>query len=105
MPTIDLLPRDLEIIRSILSQFVPGREVRLFGSRASDRARRYSDIDLVVMTEQPLDVKVHAALMEAFSESALPFKVDVLDAATLAEGFRRSILDGSVVVQKGASGK
>jgi predicted nucleotidyltransferase len=101
MPAIDLLPRDLELIRSILSRFVPGREVRLFGSRASARARRHSDIDLVIMTERPLDIKVHAGLATAFSESSLPFRVDVLDAATLTEHFRRSILEGSVVVQEG----
>jgi len=40
MPAIDLLPRDFEIVRSILARFVPGREVRMFGSRAGAKARR-----------------------------------------------------------------
>jgi predicted nucleotidyltransferase len=99
MPTIDLLPRDLEIVCSILAKFVPGREVRAFGSRTSAEARRHSDLDLVVMTDHQLELDVYAGLKRAFSESALPFKVDVLDGSVLAEDFRRRILEGSVVVQ------
>jgi len=100
MPAIDVLPGDLEIVRSILARFVPGVEVRLFGSRTSGRSRRFSDLDLVVMSERPLDLKVLARLIRAFAESSLPFKVDVLDAATLADDFRGRILDGSIVVQE-----
>jgi predicted nucleotidyltransferase len=97
MPAIDL-----EIVRSVLARFVPGREVRMFGSRAAAKARRHSDLDLVVMTEQPLELIVYAGLKSAFSESALPFKVDVLDWSTLAEDFRRRIREGSVVIQEAA---
>jgi type I restriction enzyme S subunit len=104
MPAIDLLPRDLEIVHSILARFVPGREVRMFGSRAGAKARRHSDLDLVVMTERPLDLSVFAGLKAAFSDSSLPFKVDVLDGATLAADFRCRIAEGSVVIQEAAAG-
>lgn len=40
-----------------------------------------------------------ADLREAFSESDLPFKVDILDWAATAEPFRRLIEQDSVVVQ------
>jgi type I restriction enzyme S subunit len=104
MLAIDLLPRDLEIVHSILARFVPGREVRMFGSRAGAKARRHSDLDLVVMTERPLDLSVFAGLKAAFSDSSLPFKVDVLDGATLAADFRCRIAEGSVVIQEAAAG-
>jgi predicted nucleotidyltransferase len=100
MRPIDILPKDLEIVRAIVSHFVLGKEVRAFGSRTSGNARRHSDLDLVIMTEQPLDVVVLAKMTEAFSDSALPFKVDVLDGASLEESFRRLILEGSIVIQK-----
>ena len=99
MRPIDILPRDLEIVRAIVGRFVPGKEVRAFGSRAAGNARRHSDLDLVVMTERPLDVVVLAGMNEAFSESSVPFTVDVLDWASLDENFRRLILEGSVVLQ------
>ena len=103
MRPIDILPRDLEIVRSIVGLFVPGIEVRAFGSRASGNARRHSDLDLVVMTAQPLDVFIQARMNAAFSDSALPFTVDVLDWASLETSFRDRIRDGSVVIQESAS--
>jgi predicted nucleotidyltransferase len=100
MRPIDILPKDLEIVRAIVSHFAHGKEVRAFGSRTSGNARRHSDLDLVIMTEQPLDAAVLAKITEAFSDSVLPFKVDVLDGASLEESFRRLILEGSIVIQK-----
>jgi len=52
------------------------------------------------MTEQPLDVTVLAGLNAAFSESSLPFTVDVLDWAALAENARGFIREGSTVIRK-----
>jgi len=100
MRAVDLLPRDLEIVLSILKREVPGFEVRAAGSRAKRNARRHSDLDLIVMSERPLDVKVRARLSAAFSESDLPFSVDVLDWAALDERFRRLVSQGSVIIQK-----
>jgi uncharacterized protein len=100
MRTIDILPKDLDIVRTIVRRFVPGKEVRAFGSRASGNARRYSDLDLIIMTEMPLDVVVLAGMNAAFSDSNLPFTVDVLDWASLDESFRRLIREGSAVIQE-----
>jgi len=99
MRPVDILPKDLEIVRAIVERFVPGKEVRAFGSRTSGNARRHSDLDLVIMTERPLDVIVLAGMKAAFSDSDLPFKVDVLDGASLEENFRRLIREGSIVIQ------
>ncbi len=100
MRPIDVLPKDLEVVLEILDRFVPGMEVRAFGSRVTGNARRHSDLDLVIMTEQPLDVTVLAGLNAAFSESSLPFTVDVLDWAALAENARGFIREGSTVIRK-----
>jgi len=45
-------------------------------------------------------VKVRARLSAAFSESDLPFSVDVLDWASLDERFRRLVGQGSIIIQK-----
>ncbi|MGA2587428.1 MAG: nucleotidyltransferase domain-containing protein [Candidatus Aminicenantales bacterium] len=103
MRPIDILPKDLEIVRAIVGRFVPGKEVRAFGSRALGNARRHSDLDLVIMTERPLDVTVLAGMNAAFSDSSLPFTVDVLDWASLDESFRLLIREGSVVIQASAA--
>jgi predicted nucleotidyltransferase len=50
---------------------------------------------------QRLDVFGSAARGDDFSESDLPWKVDVVDWATTGESFRRIITAEKVVVQKG----
>ena len=61
---IDLNPIHLDIIRKILAEFVPQLEVWAFGSRVHWTAREFSDIDLVVITDCPIDLKKKYALEE-----------------------------------------
>jgi predicted nucleotidyltransferase len=52
--TVDLAPRAVDIVLAILARYVPDREVRVMGSRSSGRSKPFSDLDLVVMGEEPL---------------------------------------------------
>ncbi|MEK6700520.1 MAG: nucleotidyltransferase domain-containing protein [Nitrospirota bacterium] len=101
MKQIDIKPIELDIVRTILARHVPEREVRAFGSRVSGPAKKFSDLDLAVMGETSLSSSVLADLEEAFRESDLPFKVDVVEWATTKENFRRIIEQEYVVVQRG----
>jgi type I restriction enzyme S subunit len=78
-PGIDLRPGEWEIIREILRRHVPDREVWAFGSRANQTAKKFSDLDLAILGDQPLTLSTLAELADDFSESDLPFKVDILD--------------------------
>jgi predicted nucleotidyltransferase len=91
---IDVAPRHLRTVRRILACCVPGCEVRAFGSRVSGTAKDYSDLDLAVVCEKRLDFDTLRLLREAFEESDLPFRVDVLDWHALSESFRRGIEAG-----------
>ncbi|QWR78889.1 nucleotidyltransferase domain-containing protein [Candidatus Magnetomonas plexicatena] len=95
---IDISPDDLKTVKAILTQFTPIREVRVFGSRVNRTAKRFSDLDLVVMGDEPLSLSVLADLQTALSESPLPFKVDVVDYAKTNENFRLIIEQESVVL-------
>jgi predicted nucleotidyltransferase len=94
---IDLTPEQLAEVLRILRQHVPGRTVRAFGSRVQGNAKPFSDLDLAVMGEAPLDFRQFAALKDAFAESNLPFRVDVVDWAATSEAFR-AIIDGAFEV-------
>ncbi len=59
----------------------------------------YSDLDLAVMTDKPLSLEVHANLKDAFSESDLPWKVDIVDWALTSEQFRKIIQKQFEVIQ------
>ncbi|BAM06075.1 restriction endonuclease subunit S [Leptospirillum ferrooxidans] len=97
---LDIRPDHLEIVLEILNRVIPGREVWAFGSRATWTARDTSDLDLAVIGETSLDFKTLAALRDAFSESNIPYKVDVVDWANISETFREIIRKDKVVIQK-----
>ena len=91
MRPIDASPADLETVRQILDMHVPEIEIRAFGSRVSWTARETSDLDLALMTDEPLDILRVALLREAFTNSDLPFRVDIVDWATTSDRFRKII--------------
>jgi predicted nucleotidyltransferase len=98
-PGIEMPADSLKLVYEILHNLVPGKEVWAFGSRVQKTAREYSDLDLVVLGETPLTLAEKADLHEAFDESDLPFKVDIVDWATTNENFKKIIRKKYVVVQ------
>lgn len=82
---------DFNVLKSILQKFVSDCEVRAFGSRVSGTSKPFSDLDLVIMTKSPLSFTTLGGLMEALSESRLPFRVDVVDWSNLSSAFRALI--------------
>jgi type I restriction enzyme, S subunit len=100
-PEIDIRPEHLAIVRDILHRHVPEFEVWVFGSRAKGAAKVYFDLDLAIVTRTGLPLTTRAALVDDFSESALPWKVDVVDWATASEAFRGIIERDKVIVQTG----
>ncbi|MCL6591561.1 MAG: nucleotidyltransferase domain-containing protein [Firmicutes bacterium] len=74
-----------------LRQYLPGYEVWAFGSRVTGKAKRYSDLDLAVISNHPLDFGLLGEIRDAFSESDLPFKVDLVDWAATSPEFREII--------------
>lgn len=88
---IDVAPEHLEMVLALLSNYLPEGEVRVFGSRFSGTAKPYSDLDLAVVGQNKLDWRVLAELKEAFQESELPFRVDLLDWNAISDEFRAVI--------------
>jgi type I restriction enzyme S subunit len=101
---LDLRPDHLAIIQEILQRHAPNREVWAFGSRVQGTARPASDLDLCLRGNEAMGFERLAQLRNAFSASSLPFRVDVVDWATTAEGFGGIIERDGVVVQE-AGGK
>lgn len=94
--------RHLEKVRTILGKYVPQCEVRAFGSRLSGAAKDYSDLDLAVVASGKLNDDILRHLKEAFEESDLPFRVDVLDWHDIASDFQEVIEKEYEVVQPAA---
>ena len=55
---IDLRPEHMKIVQTILGSTVPRHDVWAFGSRVSGSAREFSDLDLAIVADRPLDFEL-----------------------------------------------
>ena len=99
-PPITLASNDWEELLRVLREQVPDLEVWAFGSRVKGTAKPYSDLDLALITVQPMTLHQLADIEEAFSQSDLPIKVDLLDWAAASPGFKAMVEQSKVVVQR-----
>jgi len=97
---IDLTPEYLATVKNILQKLAPEYEVRVFGSRYKWLATTSSDLDLAVVGIEKLSAGLLSDLQDAFADSDLPFKVDVLDWQALSDEFKAVIEKGYEVLQK-----
>jgi len=98
-PPVQLSTSDWQEVQRVLLQEIPHTEVWAFGSRARRTAKPYSDLDLVVIQEQPQSLESLANLRHAFDASDLTIRVDVVDWAAISESFRNIITQDKVLVQ------
>ena len=99
-PPIEVSSSEWKIIEEILITFAPNQEVLAFGSRAKFLAKPYSDLDLALKGEMPLNLSSVVDLKEAFSNSDLTFKVDIVQWENISEAFREIITKNSVLIKK-----
>jgi predicted nucleotidyltransferase len=85
--------KEMGIINDILSKHASRFDVLAFGSRYSGKHWRYSDLDLAFVGDNGLNMEERSRLADAFSESDLPFRVDIVDYSNATPEFR-AIVDG-----------
>lgn len=88
---IHLDQTQLTLVKGILRANVPERRVAAFGSRVRGTAKEFSDLDLVILGDEPIAPDVLSDLRHAFAESDLSISVDVVEWVTLSPSFRRVI--------------
>lgn len=91
---IHLDQTQLKLVKRILSEYIPDRQVLAFGSRVQRTARPYSDLNLVLLGEEPVEADTLSELRHALAKSDLSIQVDVLEWYALSPSFRRVIERG-----------
>ena len=94
-------PHWLAMVREILQRHVPEREVRAFGSRVVGGNRPFSDLDLAICGDAPVDAATLVGLRDALEESDLPINVDVVPLQTAGPHIIDAVARHSVVIQMG----
>lgn len=87
---LHLSASELTIVHSILEANLPGRKVWAFGSRATGlRLKRFSDLDLAI--DGNLSLLESARLSEAFDQSSLAMKIEVVPLEGMSAEFLQRV--------------
>lgn len=89
----DILPEHRKIIDTTLRRhLLPHTTVWIFGSRVHKAQKKFSDLDLIMdCHDRPIPPAIWLALTDAFSESDLPYKVDLIDWQAISPEFKKNI--------------
>lgn len=83
-----------EILRTLVIQPLKAKhaEVYIFGSRARGKHHPFSDIDILFKdVHQLISMSEISNIKESIENSKLAIKVDLVNAADLAESYRQSV--------------
>ncbi|OOH87716.1 DNA polymerase beta subunit [Pasteurellaceae bacterium 15-036681] len=97
--SLQISDQELAIVKTVLQQYATNIPVWAYGSRVKGTAKRYSDLDLALITKEPLTFLQLAKLENAFSDSELEWKVDILDWASASDEFKQIVLQNYIELQ------
>lgn len=88
---IDLPVNALETLKRLFAKYMPHCEVRAFGSRVKWTSKDYSDLDIAIVCDEPIERKLFNRLKEEIEEIPISFRVDLLDWHKISPQFQRII--------------
>jgi len=94
--TLAITKQQRQTVRNILTRIIPGADYFAFGSRLRPRHHLYSDLDIAIKAPKRIPLAQLSALEEAFADSDLPFRVDIVDMQRASPDFQRLVEDSHV---------
>lgn len=89
---------EFEIIINILNAHIKKGKVYAFGSRYKNNNRKFSDFDIAIDTGEKLSFEFLNILKEAFEESDLPYRVDIIDYNNISDKFKKIVDGGNEII-------
>lgn len=90
----------LDKVKRILKIHFAGFSVYAYGPRVSGiNLTPDIELNIAVVSEKPISLEKMVAVEKAFSESGLPFQVDIVDWAKLPESMEKKIKKEHIVIQ------
>ena len=75
-----------------------GARIWVFGSRATNKHRPFSDIDILYEANDLLPIGFISQIKENLEESRLPIKADLVDLSQLAETYKDRVMSERIEV-------
>ena len=90
-------PRYKEKIIRILSALFPDTRIILYGSRARETQRLFSDIDLALDAGKEISRHDIQEAISMLQESNVPYKIDIVDLWAVRDEMRKAIQKEGIV--------
>ncbi|MBC99350.1 MAG: hypothetical protein CME63_16525 [Halobacteriovoraceae bacterium] len=89
---------DFLYIQTVLKRHLPtDAKVYVFGSRARGDHQEFSDLDLMIESEEDLSQKV-GMIREEFEEGSLAIKVDIIELRDFAKSYMGNYLEEKTLI-------
>lgn len=90
---IDYNEKYISMIKEIIFSVIDKNEYKvfMFGSRATQKFKNYSDVDVGILGKKPLG-KLYYKIINLIEESVIPYNVDIVDFALVDEQFKNIAL-------------
>ena len=91
----------IDFIISVLKKNIDEQDAKfyIFGSRTKGTYKEYSDIDIAIeLADRKLPVDILGKILLEFSDSTLPYEVDVVDLNSIDKDFKDMIQDSLVLL-------
>ena len=89
---------EFDIIINILNTYIKKGKVYAFGSRYKNNNRKFSDFDIAIDIGEKLSFEFLTSLKDAFEESDLPYRVDIIDYNNISDKFKKIVDSGNEVI-------
>lgn len=83
---------DYLTVTRILKKYFPEARFYLFGSRAKQTAKPYSDLDILIIDQDKIPMHRLSAIEEEFDQSDLTFTVDLVDWYRITQEFHEHLI-------------
>ena len=94
---IDLEEKYIQFIKITLSSYLKEYELFIFGSRAKNKARKYSDVDIAIKSNE-MTAEIKSKIEFEFENSTFPYEVDIVDLNTISDNFKNLIKDDLIKI-------
>lgn len=87
-----------KLVKQVVRKYLPDDSYRafIFGSHASGKNRKFSDLDLGIMGPKSLSPKEYLSIKDDLEESDLPYRVDLIDFTKVSDKFRLVSLNNTI---------
>lgn len=79
-------------IIALISALIPEAKIYLFGSRARETAKQWSDIDIALDAGKPIDLNRISEVKDVLEALSIPYRVDIVDIFQVEESMKQAIM-------------